>query len=227
MNKYLRKAMGLGLAMAVLLAAAAPALATGLTAGSDAEVEFTVSTAADAFVLENVPDLDFGSHELQVTNYYYAAKSISMPLEVHDRRGSATGWNVMVDLEEFEDSSSAVGLQAAQIIFKSLNNYAGATTTGSLGATAGITGPAAGTPSVFPTAPATVVTAAATPVAVKIFTAPANTGVGMWAAHWMPDSASSEGAASTGKDIELLVIGGTASADAYTAVMNWVLADTP
>lgn len=226
MKKHLHRLLAWGIVLTMFFAAANPAMATSLTTDSNAEVEFITATT-DALYLKTVPVLDFGSRELQVTDWYYAAIATTNPLEVHDRRGTASGWNVTVSLEEFKDSTSTVGLQAAEITYKALTAYTGVTITGVLAGSAGITGPMATAPGAIPAATTATVTAAATPVPVKVFTAPSGTGVGMWAAHWMADASNSEGAASTGADVELLVKAGTAAAEVYTAKMNWVLADTP
>ena len=115
MKKYMQKVLAYGMIVAILFVGAGSAIAASLTSDSDAEVEFTTSTGADALYLEAVPALDFGNRELQVADWYYAAISTSTPLEIHDRRGMATGWNVTVSLEEFKDSTATVGLEAAEI----------------------------------------------------------------------------------------------------------------
>lgn len=242
MKKHLKKLIMGALAGSMLPAMAVPAMAGGpgvRTMNSDAEIEFTTGSGPNFLYLDNVPVLDFGQHALAPSDYYYTATATNLSLEVVDIRGGTPTipkWDVEVTLGEFKDAatSTIVGLQGAEISFRSYSTYLGKNTVnaagGVLNGTGGITGSHdASYTGVAPEVPAAV-TVKSNDVAKEIFKAAVGVGVGRWGAHWLPGTGTTSSATSqlgTNGDVEMKVVFGTAQAYKYKADMEWVLKATP
>lgn len=224
MKRHLNKWLTGVLAGVMLLSAAVPALAGGVTgANKSAEVTFTPKTNALEFDPTGMPsDFKFGSREIDLNDRFYPEISATpIQIIVNDLRGAGTGWNVSAKLHEFENVSNSQILSGATIRLRA----ARATITHTDGYL-----------SIPATMPATVtLISGAVPTEEKILvatpvTTPPGAGTGTTKLSFAvtPSAASVVNTApSAAVGIELEVKGASAWAGQYKAVMDWMLNDTP
>ena len=230
-----------------MLAMAVPTLAgtptppfptPGTTQGySDAQIEFQSPTGAQALYLQHAPVLDFNTRTIALGDMYYGATTTTHPLAVVDLRtnGPTSHFNVTVALSQFKDSSSVEGLKGATLTFtpiaaSTFAQSAGAGT-GTVHTTKAITGLYPASTNIPFSAGADVVPAA-TPTgygtAAKVFEAPSQSPINVWAANWTPATGTTEGTTPPTADIYIKVPGGSVpAAGIYKAKMEWSLGDTP
>lgn len=152
--------------------------------------------------LDYVSHLDFGSQLVSLETQTYESTTIKPFIQVTDKRGNPTGWDVTVSAVAFTSGSSPDVLEGAYLEFKSgetisnLNIYAPPNTT-----------------------PFRLYT---NEEAVKFLYANPNEGRGSWITRWYP----SEGK-ETNDNVTLTVYGGTMRAEAYTSTLTWTLTDAP
>lgn len=234
---------GLMLAMAVPALAGSPtppfpATPKATTGYSDAKIEFTSPTGADALYLMYAPVLDFGSRQIALGEMAYGATTTQYPLVVVDLRTNLAGsdFEVQVALSQFKNAGGTEGLKNANLVFKPLAastfSVDTAVTSGHLDT--GITGLYAASSNIPASPGATIVpnslaTGYGTPQ--KIFEAPAQSPINAWGANWAAATGTTEAptaAGLTSSDVYIEVKGGSVpAAGVYTADMMWSLVGAP
>lgn len=179
--------------------------AAGTSKTGDVEIEFKNG----GLKLLSAPIFDFGRHPRPSEVTYYAARSIGPnPMKIQDLNGK--GWKLMAKLSTA--SSGGTTLDGASVIF---NTKAEHIKDGSLN-------PHASPPSV---GPAEVKAGGA---AVAVMSAPAGTPTNTWVIDWKADSTSTaKQGVSTGKDVEIKIMGTAAKNGSAKATLDWDLVDAP
>lgn len=183
--------------MVMIMVAAMPITtafaATADTDDSTATVEFDPGV----LTLKNVPNLNFGKHNI-TSGAMAPASTADGNVVVSDLRGNKQGWSLTAQLTKFQ-TGSVDSLAGACI------DVNGAHT--DITADAGNTSPAAECDQ------AICITSADD--AVKVFFANANAGLGDWTSKW-----------TTAKTL-LNVPAGAAVVGVHTATLDWILSDAP
>lgn len=217
-NKFAFQAIFAVFVIALRLLAPINASATAVEQkNTQAEVYF--EAAMDALTLYTAPSLSFGNRSIALDARYYPHYDSGGDAQiiVDDIRGSKAGWRVELDLSDFASGTDT--LVGATITFRS----------------PAITSSMIPPPSPEPhlggnSAVASVELTAGSGTPQILLTAPAGGGMARTTFTWSSTgSGPSEGYTSPQNTslIELMVPGGAALAQAYTANLTWQLIDAP
>lgn len=167
----------------------------------DFEDKGTVTGETGPLTLDYVSNLDFGTHEISVSEMTYEALDRAH-IQVTDRRGAqSTGWKVTVQASQFSNEGQP-SLEGASITFKN-----GTVATNLEGVTA-------------PTTSEFTVTTGGQ--AVTVTNAAKGSGVGTWLTIW-----DKEADAETNSNVTLTVPQNTATPGTHVSTLTWTLADAP
>lgn len=216
MNK--KRFLSVLIAAVMIFGAAMPAIAASVdSAAETADVAFIPKTTG---ALEFNPTLmptglKFGTRTIELKAQYYPETSgAAIEFQVDDVRGTGTGWKVTADLANFVGATYSANLAGATITFQAgtitqqFHNGSEIPTSTGVTLTAG-SGTAGLIMAANPSAP----------------TAKAGTGSSK-ISYAVPGTTNAADAAA-GEPIELMVAGGTALQDTYTATLTWTLYDAP
>ncbi len=171
--------------------------ATNITAESDVSVTFTPGT----LTLVQIPSITFGDNIISANTKLSPAQEASVYLKVIDLRGSGVGWKVVATCSEFTNGVSFT-LPRASIIF---------------------TNPTVSElfPGILPiTVNSPIILEADGISSTNVAIAEANQGLGNNTIEWIGIEGNNE-------NVNLNIIGGTATLGSHYATITWSLIDAP
>lgn len=216
MNK--KRFLSVLIAAVMIFGAAVPALAASVDSSAEtADVAFIPKTSgALEFNSTLAPaSLTFGTRTIELKPQYYPESS-GNPIEfqVDDARGTGTGWKVTAELANFVGTTYSGNLAGATITFQ-----AGTITQQSHNG------------SEIPTSTGVTLTAGSGTAGLIMKADPssstAKAGTGFSKISYAVPGTTNASDTAVGEPIELMVGGGTALQDTYTATLTWTLYDAP
>lgn len=163
----------------------------------------TESSVEGSLAIVTVSDFNFGSIRVTGGTGLFNITTVQPNIQVVDLRGTGSGWSVNASVTGFTSGTPAVpSLPGARIhIYNGRPNSVASLTYA----------PTQLTNRVLPT----------DSTEVKVITAAAGTGTGLWVMRWYPP------AAETTAYVQLEVPAGAATLGTHTATINWTLGNTP
>lgn len=166
------------------------------------EDEGSLTGQTGPLTLDFVSNLEFGIHEVEIAEKVYESKTMTPYIQVSDRRGLGSGWNVTAQASSFS-SDGAATLPGA---FLTLRNGEALTNLKDLAS---------------PTVNQNI-ELYTNGEAINIVTANENEGLGSWITRWLPSAE-----ATLNDHATLTIPQAAASPGRHVSTLTWTLTDAP